>query len=149
MIGYFFANELLIASFAAMAMAQLLKSLIHWNKTGSYDWWWLLRDAGMPSAHTATVTALTFAVYWSQGATDLFYVTFVFAAITIRNVIGDKIFAEKTEHVINHFFTKLQHFFAGERVEWKHFIGHTLREVVAGFFVGLATALAVHAWFFV
>ncbi len=142
----FFTNEILLSSVVAMATAQLLKSLVHWKKDGVYDWRWLLRDAGMPSAHTATVTALTIAVYWIQGASDLFFVTLILAGITIRNVIGDKIFAEKTEHVINHFFTKLQHFFAGERVEWKHLIGHTLYEVVAGFIVGIAGAVAVHAW---
>jgi len=136
-------NPILLSGFFASAVAQAIKSLVHLKKTGQYDWRWLFRDAGMPSAHTATVTAMTLAVYFDEGFSNLFFVSLILSSIVIRDVLGDKIFAEKTEDAINEFLSKIQHFFAGERVEWKHFIGHTIREVIAGFAVGVAVALIV------
>lgn len=143
MIWEIITNKLVVSAFCASCAAQVLKSLIHLRKTGTYDWRWLFRDAGMPSAHTATVTALTLAVFFEEGFSSLFFVTAIMASIVVRDVIGDKIFAEKTETHLNEIFKHMQEFFAGKQVEWKHFIGHTIREVVAGFFVGLIVALAV------
>ncbi len=143
MLYEFFSNTLLIAPMLAAAMAQTIKMCLHWKRTGTWDWRWLVRDAGMPSAHTATVTALTFTIYTQERLTNLFYVTLIFSAIVIRNVIGDKIFAEKSEHALNELLQRIQHFFAGEKVEWKHFIGHSIREVVAGFIVGVVAWYAV------
>lgn len=139
MLYEFFSQKLLIAPLLAAAVAQTIKMCLHWRRAGVWDWRWLFRDAGMPSAHTATVTALTFMVYTEERLTNLFFVTLIFSAIVIRNVIGDKIFAEKSEHALNELLQRIQHFFAGERVEWKHFIGHTIREVIAGFAVGVVS----------
>lgn len=130
-------NKIVLSAIFSAVAAQIIKSLIHLYKTGQYDWRWLFRDAGMPSAHTATVVAATLSVYMLEGMTNLTIICGVYAAITIRNVIGDKIFAEKQEKLINQIIIKIQQSLAGERVEWKHLIGHSIREVIVGFILGL------------
>ena len=64
--------------------------------------------------------------------------------IIIRDVIGDKIFAEKQENIINEMVHKLQHMLKGHKVEWKHFIGHTINEVIAGFLLAVIITVVIH-----
>jgi len=136
-------NKIVLSAFFSAVIAQIIKSLIHLYKTGHYDWRWLFRDAGFPSAHTATVVSATLAVYLLEGVTNLTIICAIYAAITMRNVIGDKIFAEKQEKLINQIIIKIQQSLAGEKVEWKHLIGHTIREVVAGFILGIIITAVV------
>ena len=136
-------SKIVICSFLGAAISQIIKFFINWFKTGQRDWYWLLRDAGMPSAHTATVTALTVSLMILEGITHLTLTAGVLSAIVIRNVIGDKIFAEKQENLINLIIDKIQQSLAGERVVWSHLIGHTIREVFAGFIVGLIVTIFI------
>ena len=139
-------NPIVLASFFSAMAAQTLKLLIHWYKKREFDWRWLLRDAGMPSAHTATVTALTASLIISEGVTNLTIAVGVLSAIVIRNVIGDKIFAEKQENSINQIIEKIEQSLAGQKVVWSPLIGHTIKEVIVGFILGLVVALSVFEW---
>lgn len=143
MISILFSNPIVQSVFFAAAGAQFFKFLLHKKATGSWSWKSLFRDAGMPSTHTATVTALTICVFWIEGITTLSLAVLTFALVIIRDVIGDKIFAEKQENMINDLIHKLQDMLEGHRVEWKHFIGHTIGEVIAGAAWGTLVALLV------
>ena len=128
----------------SVASAQILKWLIHYKRTREWDWRWLFRDAGMPSAHTATVTALSASVFLAEGVSTLSIAIFIVATIIIRDVIGDKIFATKQENVLNNVIKKIEHLLQGDQVEWRHFTGHTVTEVVAGFILALFITLLIH-----
>lgn len=135
-----FANKIVLSVTIAVFSAQILKTLIDYVKEGHFHWQSLFRGAGMPSSHTATVSALTLSVLLSEGFGTFFIITFFFSAIVIRDVIGDKVFAIHQERMINKLFQQmLKH----EKVEWHNLIGHTFTEVFAGLFLGLLVTVIV------
>lgn len=133
----FFTDKILLSALYSSVIAQVIKTAIDTWKNRRFNWRSLFRGAGMPSSHTATVVGLAMAVYLSEGFTHLFFVTLVLAAIVVRDVMGDKVFATHQEKIINDFLDDLSQ---GRPVQWKHLIGHTGVEVTAGIIVGLLTA---------
>ena len=144
MILEFISSKIIWSVAASVSAAQIVKWLIHYRRTRKWDWRWLFRDAGMPSAHTATVTALAVSVFIIEGVTTLSLAVFVLSAIVVRDVIGDKIFATKQENALNNVIKKIEHLLQGDKVEWRHFTGHTITEVVAGFMLALIISLTIH-----
>lgn len=135
-------NKIVLSCFAAMAIAQSIKSFLAWKKNGHFHWRYIFVAAGMPSSHTATVTALSFSLYLTEGVTNLFIAASVLGLIVIRDVIGDKAFAQQQEDMVNDIVHKItQGEF--EKIEWNILIGHTLKEVFAGFFLGVAVSLII------
>lgn len=124
----------------AIIVAQVVKTILDWVQHGHFNWKSIFRGAGMPSSHTATVVALALSIYLSEGITTLFVVTFFFASIVIRDVIGDKVFATHQERIINKL---IQQMFSHNKVEWNHLIGHTLTEVFAGMVLAVGITLSV------
>lgn len=121
-------------------VAQIIKTILDWVQHGHFNWKSLFRGAGMPSSHTATVVSLTLSVYLFEGIGTLFIITFIFASIVVRDVIGDKIFATHQETIINKL---VQQLFSTDKVEWNHLIGHTLTEVFAGMILAIGITLGV------
>lgn len=94
----------------------------------------------MPSAHTAAVVALSLSVFITEGASNLAIVTGVLSTAVIIDVLGDKIFARHQEEKINTF---LKEILSGHAVHWKHLIGHTITEVLAGIALGITVTLFI------
>jgi hypothetical protein len=125
---------------SAMAIAQILKTLFDYARDGHFHWQSLFRGAGMPSSHTATVTALTLSVFLKEGVGTLSIVTLFLSGIIIRDVIGDKVFALHQERMINKIIEQMvKH----EKVEWHNLTGHTIIEVIAGLILGTVVTLVI------
>lgn len=133
-------NPIFLSVGSAVILAQLLKTMFDYRRNGKFKWQSLLRGAGMPSSHTATVIALTLSVYLVEGINSLFLITFFFASIVIRDVIGDKVFATHQEKIINGIIDQIS---KHEKVVWTHLTGHTLTEVFAGMIVGILSTFSV------
>jgi len=133
-------SQIIQATFISVVAAQFIKTILDWITHGEFHWQSLFRGAGMPSSHTATVTALTTSIYLTEGVTNLFIVALIFAIIVVRDVIGDKIFAVHQENLINKIIQQLSRH---EKVEWTHLIGHSITEVVAGLTLGLGVTFLV------
>ncbi len=141
-LHFLFTNPIILSAFFSSLAAQLIKSAIAWRKKGAFHWRYLFLAAGMPSAHTATVTALTLGIYLTEGLGTLLVASGVFAFIVIRDVIGDKAFAQQQEDMVNDIFEKLgQGKF--EAISWNTLIGHSLKEVFAGFLLGIFITLII------
>ena len=52
------SNPLLVSPLLAWTLAQVVKTLIFSVENGRFEWSRLFGDGGMPSGHSATVTAL-------------------------------------------------------------------------------------------
>nr|ACN36438.1 unknown [Zea mays] len=77
-----FSNCPLVAAVLAFAIAQSIKVLTTWYKENRWDAKQLVGSGGMPSSHSATVTALAVAVGLQEGfASSLFATTAVFASV--------------------------------------------------------------------
>lgn len=138
----FIENPIVLSAFFSMLTAQLIKSLLAWRQDGRFHWRYIFLAAGMPSSHTATVTALSTSLYLTEGPTHLFFVAGTLSLVVIRDVIGDKAFAQAQENIINRMFDKITHG-QHEAARWNTLIGHTLKEVAAGFLLGIAVAILI------
>ena len=65
-------------------LAQLLKPIVHYMKTGKWNLWLIKDSGGMPSSHTALVTALALSVGLQEAfSSTIFAVTAALAVIVI------------------------------------------------------------------
>ena len=133
-----------ISAFFAGGLAQLIKLATVYFRTRKVDAKQLSAAGGMPSAHTSLVTALAVAV----GLTDGFnspeaMITVGLATITMVDAISIRHEAGKHAKLLNRIVARLneQERFEAERLRER--LGHRRREVVAGFFFGIAVALVV------
>ena len=73
----------------AWVISHVTKEIIHYTRRGEFSWYTLLMETGgMPSSHSAAVSSLAAAVWYTEGFTMLFWVTLVFALIIIRDAFG-------------------------------------------------------------
>ena len=136
-------NHLLINSVIAWLAAQVIKTAIYVIINRRMDWSRLFGDGGMPSGHSATVTALaaTAAIYYGLDSA-VFAVCVVLAIIVMHDATGVRHEAGKHAHAINTLMKMLENHKASEE-ELKEFLGHTPLQVVFGSALGLVTALVL------
>ncbi|MFO7781869.1 MAG: divergent PAP2 family protein [Spirochaetia bacterium] len=100
---------------------------------------------GMPSSHSAFVTALTVSVGIARGFdSELFAVAFVFSAIVFYDAYRLRGHVERQAEVLNRLQRQLP---AEERAELSEMVGHSIGEILAGIAVGAIFAVAVSAAF--
>lgn len=141
--------QLLLIGFIAWLSAQLVKfSISAFHETP--DWRLFYQSGGMPSAHSATVIAVTVAALALEGAASpIFGLAAVLAAIVIYDSLGVRRASGEHSIALNILIKA-----AGNIKPIRELLGHTPREVLAGSILGvvvggLATfsAWAPHAGF--
>ena len=99
----------------------------------------LVVTGGMPSSHSAIVTALVVSIFLTEGVSTLFVVSIVLAAITIRDALGVRRTAGEEGKFINRLINTLK-----LKVKPLHYsLGHTPIEVLVGVIIGLLSGLVV------
>ena len=75
-------NKIFISAIAGYLLASLIKYIItiEQHHPNLHEF---LMAGGMPSAHSATVSALSTALYLQEGFTDLFVITLIFSIIIV------------------------------------------------------------------
>jgi acid phosphatase family membrane protein YuiD len=144
-IGDIFHNQVLLVAIAACLIAQVLKVFVELAKNGKLNVRSLVETGGMPSAHSAFVTALATGVGQALGwASPDFAVAAVFAVIVMYDAAGVRQAAGKQARVLNQIideFFQGEHQFPEERL--KELLGHTPFQVIAGSILGVAISWAV------
>lgn len=144
----FFANPVLIAALIAWALAQVIKVPVEYFRRRGWDWSILLRAGGMPSSHSALVTAGAHGVGLSQGFdSGLFALAVVFAMIVIYDATGIRRQAGLQAEIIN---TMLRDLLEGHPISQERLrevLGHSPLEAFVGMLLGLVVAqLVVPLW---
>lgn len=140
-------NEILTISILGWLIAQVLKTIINFILLGKLQIERMWGDGGMPSAHSATVCAMTVAVGRSVGPqSPLFAVACVVAIITMHDAMGVRHETGEQAKVLNSIIEswieiteKNAPFLQGMHL--KEMVGHTPHQVVAGIAVGVAVGL--------
>ena len=89
MLSDIFSNHLLMNALLAWATAQLLKFFIYLAVNRTIDWKRLTGDGGMPSGHSATVTALAVTSGLEYGYdSPVFAVCVILAVIVMHDAMG-------------------------------------------------------------
>ena len=151
-----FENFPLWASLAAIFFAQFIKVPIQFIITKKIDWSLLTSTGGMPSSHSAAVTALSTGVALETGLdSPLFAVSTVFAIITMFDASGVRWQAGEQAVVINQLvddFNKLVEDVKSwpkkqdqeKRKELKELLGHKPIEVFFGGLTGIILTLVLY-----
>jgi acid phosphatase family membrane protein YuiD len=102
----------------------------------------LVVTGGMPSAHSATVSALCLSILWTEGwRNSIFVLAAVLAVIVIRDALGVRRTAGEEGKTINSII-RLAHI-STPPVHYS--LGHTPTEVAVGIVIGVLAALAMVA----
>ena len=136
MLSDIISNHLLMNALLAWATAQLLKFFIYLAVNRTIDWKRLTGDGGMPSGHSATVTALAVTSGLEYG------VCVILAVIVMHDAMGVRREAGRHAKAINELLEMLDSEEAPE-VKLKEFLGHTPMQVCCGAVLGFIVALAL------
>ncbi|MGD1854226.1 MAG: divergent PAP2 family protein [Leptolyngbyaceae cyanobacterium] len=142
-----FQNHVLVVSLVACLTAQLLKLIIEVIQNHRLNFRVLVETGGMPSSHSALVTALSCGVGQTIGwSSPAFALTSVFAVIVMYDAAGVRQAAGKQARVLNQIVDEFfnEHELQEDRL--KELLGHTPVQVIAGaalgVFIGLLAAPA-------
>jgi acid phosphatase family membrane protein YuiD len=136
-------NHVLVVALIACLTAQFLKALIEFVRHRKLNFKVLVETGGMPSAHSALVTALACGIGQTLGwSSPAFAVTSVFAIIVMYDAAGVRQAAGKQAKVLNQIIDELfqeKPEFNEDRL--KELLGHTPFQVIAGSILGVAISL--------
>ena len=137
-------NHVLIAAVIPWALAQILKIPIHYFRAREIDWSLLFRAGGMPSSHSAFVSALAHGIGLTMGFdAPLFALAVGFAIIVIYDATGIRRQAGHQATIIN---TIITDFLEGHpqhgSQKLREVLGHSPAEVTAGVVMGIGLAQA-------
>lgn len=146
-------NFPLLASLAAIFFAQFVKVPITFFVTKKIDWSLLTSTGGMPSSHSAAVTALSTGVALETGlSSPIFSVSAIFAIITMFDATGVRRQAGEQAIVLNKLVNDFNKFLneakgwqnkpeKEKRKELKELLGHKPIEVFFGGLTGIVLTL--------
>lgn len=137
-----FDNHVLWVALVACITAQILKLVFEFAQHRSINPKVLVETGGMPSAHSALVTALACGVGQTIGwNTPAFAVTSVFAVIVMYDAAGVRQAAGKQAKVLNQILDELfQEHSEFNQDRLKELLGHTPVQVIVGSALGVVIA---------
>lgn len=150
-------NTPLLAALFAIFFAQFVKIPIHFLLTKKLDWKLMTSTGGMPSSHSAAVTALTTAIAYEAGLdSPLFAVSAIFAVIVMFDATGIRYQAGQQALIINQMRLDFQTFVTevkgwqqkdGQQkiLELKTLLGHKPSEVFAGAVTGIVISIIIYS----
>lgn len=137
------ANGPLWTALVATLLAQVIKVLLVAATERRWAFGRMLETGGMPSSHSAAVTALAISIGIEHGWNSaLFAVAAVTGSIVMYDATGIRRAAGMQAQMINDMVEELAHVFdAGFQPQaLKTLLGHTYPQVLVGGFLGVVTA---------
>ena len=140
-------NDVLIVSLAAGLIAQITKIVINAIVTKKFDIERLVGDGGMPSGHSATVTAMALMTGFRCGfSSPVFGLAMVLAIIVMHDATGVRQEAGKHARSIIELTEIFNEYIAEDDDELKleklkTLVGHTPLQVVCGAGVGIVVVV--------
>ena len=155
-------NYVLVSAIISWCAAQIIKTLIHFIQTKSFNPERLFGAGGMPSSHSALVCSATIAICRKCGfGSSEFALMFILAMIVMYDAMGvrrsaglqakeinrlRRVVNELDEEFMDSFDDKVDEIEEKKPEEiqdLKEFLGHTPLEVLCGALLGILIAMAV------
>ncbi len=139
-------NKVLISGAVSWITAQILKTIIYAVLNRKIQIGRLVGGGGMPSSHSATVTALavTCAIHFGPGSFE-FGVTIILAFIVMHDAMGVRKETGKHAAILNNMIDFIEAMGKDLTPEekLKEFVGHSPLQVIIGAAIGLAVAFII------
>lgn len=138
----------LVTALLSNILAQVLKTVVYYYRTGKWDLHWVIASGGFPSSHSSTVTALSLSIGIQEGFDSaIFAVTTIFSFIVMYDACHVRYYSGKNIELTQQLVKDLRemtglHFddpIYQEKL--KNVLGHKFVEVIGGFVVGLIVPL--------
>lgn len=142
-------NNVLWISISAWVLAQVLKVFTGLVRERRLDLRYFVASGRMPSAHSATVSALATAVAMTQGLGSVaFAITAVVAVLIMYDAAGVRRAVSRQSVVLNRIVGEIRDKRPRDEVErdLREFIGHTPVQVIVGAALGI---LVAWLWLFI
>lgn len=147
---------IIIITLAGFLVSATLKVLSGYNQTQEFSLKLAFTTGGMPSSHSATVTALTVSIFMHSGLTATFVLSFFFSVIVMLDAAGVRRQTGQQGALLNAIIaaeglTK-RDLYGEDSVtdeqdnileKFNENMGHSVKEVIAGAFIGLVVALGI------
>ncbi|MBQ8302614.1 MAG: divergent PAP2 family protein [Clostridia bacterium] len=145
-----FTNPILIVPACAWCVAQVLKVIINAVMNKKFDINRLVGDGGMPSGHSATVTALAVMAGFAKGfGSTEFAIAMIFAIVVMHDALGVRretgkqaVSIIKMAELLNDYFSEHDEHIKTDKL--KVLVGHTPLQVVCGSALGAVIAIGYH-----
>jgi len=137
-------NNVLWCVAVAWFIAQFSKPFVQYLRTREWAWSWFFSAGGMPSTHSAIITAATTALGMELGfASPEFALSFAICMVVLYDAAGVRRQAGEHARVINAIIDDFSHGHPLKEENLKELLGHTPGEVIIGVIVGITVAILV------
>mgnify|MGYP006280510559 CR=1 FL=1 len=137
-------NPVLLSALISWTIAQALKVVIHFLQSSEWNWALLFRAGGMPSSHSAMVSAAAHAIGLFLGfSKPLFGLAVVFALIVIYDATGIRRQAGKQAALLNSMIEDISRGKLAQQRKLREVLGHTPGEAITGMMLGIFLAQVV------
>lgn len=138
-------NQILINAIIGWLSAQVLKTITHLIVYRKFVWERLIGDGGMPSAHSATVSALAASTFIHCGPqSPEFAISAILAIIVMHDASGVRLETGKQAKILNEMIKVIQNMGSNDftpEEKLKEFVGHTNIQVIMGSALGILIAI--------
>lgn len=138
------SNRILLVALASWLLAQGLKVNIELWRYHRLDVARMAGSGGMPSSHSALVTAMATATARVVGlGSPLFAIAAVMAGVVMYDAAGVRLAVSMQARILNHMIDDFFHERGLQPKRLRELIGHTPREVLVGALVGLIVGVVL------
>ena len=143
----FFTNPVGVSTMLGWILGQLIKMPVEYLRHKRWDWTLLLSAGGMPSSHSALMTAVTTSIGLNAGwGSPLFALALAITGVVVYDATGVRrqagFHAERINQIARELL-KLKKLEENDASYLREIIGHTPGEAAAGVLFGALIALAV------
>ena len=132
----------LVVAVAVQLASQLFKVVFYSLRERRLRLDYFISTGGMPSAHTAFVSALTVSLGLHYGlASEFFTVAFVFSVIMVYDLVRVRGAVHAHSRILAMLLEQVR---LRQQVVLPHLASHSLPEILAGLVVGCGAAAAAH-----
>jgi acid phosphatase family membrane protein YuiD len=136
-----FENRALVASLIAWGLATTLKLPIEYARTRRWNWVLLFQPGGMPSSHSALVSAGAHGIGLTAGFhSPVFALGVVIAMVVIYDAMGIRRQAGRHAEIINTIIRGLVEGHPLRQEQLREVLGHSPLEAIVGLTLGIVVA---------
>lgn len=143
-------NFPLMMAVASMAIAQIIKIAYYYVADGEFDLYHFVEAGGMPSAHSAMMTALTISIGLTSGWTSpVFAIGFILSLVVMYDAMGVRRAASQQAFILNTLVDDMYAASGGKIEKLKEIMGHSPIEVVFGSILGACVSFMFYFLIFI
>lgn len=140
-----FTDKIFLSGVIAAFLAQLIKMFLHIIHKGKGRLWHkMIESGGMPSSHSALMSALTVSLFIAAGISPLSIAVLFVTFIIMVDAAGLRYSAGQQAVVLNKIIESLKKEKMVRVRHIKEIMGHTPTQVLVGCLLGVAAASVIH-----